>query len=64
MVVHAAFTSGGLSASDVSSAVLYGDPEFKTGSVGDLPASKVKEFCASGDGVCEGGGFDITAAHL
>lgn len=32
--------------------------------VGSVPASKVKSFCASGDGVCETGTFDVTAAHL
>ncbi|KAK0313951.1 hypothetical protein LTR91_011582 [Friedmanniomyces endolithicus] len=62
MVVHVAASSLG---SDISSAVLYGDPELHTASsVGSLPASRVKEFCASGDGVCETGGFAITAAHL
>ncbi|KAK1066314.1 hypothetical protein LTR33_011621 [Friedmanniomyces endolithicus] len=62
MVVHVAASTLG---SDISSAVLYGDPELHTASsVGSLPASKVKEFCASGDGVCETGGFAITAAHL
>ncbi|KAK0840000.1 hypothetical protein LTR03_010892 [Friedmanniomyces endolithicus] len=62
MVVHVAASTLG---SDISSAVLYGDPELHTASsVGNLPASKVKEFCASGDGVCETGGFAITAAHL
>ncbi|KAK0944799.1 hypothetical protein LTR29_003612 [Friedmanniomyces endolithicus] len=62
MVVHVAASSLG---SDISSAVLYGDPELHTASsVGSLPASRVKEFCASGDGVCETRGFAITAAHL
>ncbi|KAK1083884.1 hypothetical protein LTR33_002980 [Friedmanniomyces endolithicus] len=62
MVVHVAASTLG---SDISSAVLYGDPELHTASsVGSLPASRVKEFCASGDGVCETGGFAITAAHL
>ncbi|KAK6397659.1 hypothetical protein LTR65_004907 [Meristemomyces frigidus] len=62
-VCHYAVKSGGLSADDVSAAVIYGDPEDGT-SVGDLPASKLKEFCASGDGVCEDHTFDISAAHL
>ncbi|KAK1816898.1 hypothetical protein LTR12_008737 [Friedmanniomyces endolithicus] len=62
MVVHVAASTLG---SSISSAVLYGDPELHTASsVSSLPASKVKEFCASGDGVCETGGFAITAAHL
>ncbi|KXL48981.1 carbohydrate esterase family 5 protein, partial [Acidomyces richmondensis BFW] len=63
MVAHFAVAQGGLSASDVSSAVLYGDPEDGS-SVGDLPSSRLKEFCATGDGVCETHSFDITAAHL
>lgn len=63
MVVHYAVKSAGLSASDVSSAVLYGDP-LDGQSVGSLPSSKLKEYCASGDGVCETHTFDITAAHL
>ncbi|KAK5136775.1 hypothetical protein LTR08_002071 [Meristemomyces frigidus] len=62
-VCHYAVKSGGLDYSTVSSAVIYGDPEYKK-SVGDLPASQVKEFCASGDGVCEDGTFAISAAHL
>lgn len=44
MVAHFAVAQGGLSASDVSSAVLYGDPEDGS-SVGDLPSSRLKEFC-------------------
>lgn len=43
-VSHYAVKSGGLSADDVAAAVLYGDPEYHD-SVGDLPSSKVKEFC-------------------
>lgn len=62
-VVHYAVKSAGLSPSDVSSAVIFGDPELRQ-SVGSLPSSKVKEFCASGDGVCETGTFSISAAHL
>jgi len=45
MVVHVAASSLG---SDISSAVLYGDPELHTASsVGSLPASRVKEFCGT-----------------
>nr|OQO24282.1 hypothetical protein B0A51_07984 [Rachicladosporium sp. CCFEE 5018] len=62
-VTHYAVKSAGLSPDSVSSAVLFGDPLLRQ-SVGNLPASKVKEFCASGDGVCEGGTFSISAAHL
>ncbi|KAK6437236.1 hypothetical protein LTR95_006566 [Oleoguttula sp. CCFEE 5521] len=62
-VTHYAVKSAGLSPDSVSSAVLYGDP-MQRQSVGSLPASKVKQFCASGDGVCENGTFSISAAHL
>lgn len=44
MVAHFAVAQGGLSPSDVSSAVLFGDPEDGT-SVGGLPSSKLKDFC-------------------
>lgn len=47
-----------------NSQVLYGDPELKLGSITGLQKSQIKEFCASGDGVCETGTFAITAAHL
>jgi len=64
MVVHNAFSSQGLTNSQVSAAVLFGDP-FNGQSVGNLPSSVVKEFCASGDSVCDGSGsFAITQAHL
>lgn len=52
MVVHNAANK--LSADQVAGAVLFGDP-FKTQSVGKLDSSKVKEFCAAGDPVCENG---------
>lgn len=45
----------------VTGAVLFGDP-FKTQAVGKLASSKVKEYCASGDPVCENG-FNVMA-HL
>jgi hypothetical protein len=63
MVVHNAFSAQGLKASQVKAAVLFGDP-LKSQKVGDLQGGAVKEFCASGDLVCEGGGFAITPAHL
>ncbi|PYI00523.1 cutinase-domain-containing protein [Aspergillus sclerotiicarbonarius CBS 121057] len=59
MVVHNAANS--LSAGQLSGAVLFGDP-LKMTSVGKLSSSKVKEFCASGDPVCENG-FNVMA-HL
>lgn len=64
LVIHNAFSDQGLSASLVSAAIIFGDP-FNGLPVGDLPASDVKEFCATGDDVCNGNGtFAITAAHL
>lgn len=59
MVVHNAANQ--LSANQVAGAVLFGDP-FKMQSVGKLASSKVKEFCAVGDPVCENGA-DVMA-HL
>ncbi|RAH72528.1 carbohydrate esterase family 5 protein [Aspergillus aculeatinus CBS 121060] len=52
MVVHNAASS--LSAGQIQAAVLFGDP-LKMTSVGKLDSSKVKEFCAVGDPVCENG---------
>ncbi|PYH70190.1 carbohydrate esterase family 5 protein [Aspergillus vadensis CBS 113365] len=52
MVVH--YAANQLSADQLSGAVLFGDP-LKMESVGKLSSSKVKEFCASGDPVCENG---------
>ena len=43
-VTHYAVKSGGLDADNVSAVVLYGDPLYGQ-SVGDLPDSKLKEFC-------------------
>ncbi|KNG45825.1 carbohydrate esterase family protein [Stemphylium lycopersici] len=63
MVVHNAFNKG-LSASDVSGCVQFGDP-LKRQSVGDLPADKVKQFCGTADQVCGGGGDGgATGSHL
>ncbi|KAJ5703968.1 cutinase-domain-containing protein [Penicillium malachiteum] len=59
MVVHNAAES--LTADQVSGAVLFGDP-LKMESVGKLSSSKVKEFCATGDPVCENG--EDVMAHL
>ncbi|KAJ5674149.1 hypothetical protein N7462_009588 [Penicillium macrosclerotiorum] len=59
MVVHNA--ANRLTATQVAGAVLFGDP-FKAEAVGKLSSSKVKEFCASGDPVCENG-FNVMA-HL
>lgn len=63
LVIHYAVANAGLSASDVAAVVIYGDP-LDGASVGSLPNSKLKEYCAAGDGVCELHGFEITAAHL
>ncbi|KAF5856209.1 hypothetical protein ETB97_007710 [Aspergillus alliaceus] len=52
MVVHNAASKVGADA--ISGAVLFGDP-FKMQGVGKLDTSKVKEFCALGDPVCENG---------
>ncbi|KAJ5087389.1 Cutinase [Penicillium angulare] len=68
MVVHNAANS--LTADQVTAAVLFGDP-LKMESVGKLSSDNVKEFCATGDPVCENGanvmahltyGNDATAA--
>lgn len=59
MVVHVAASQ--LQQNQVAAAVLFGDP-LKLESVGSLPESKVKEFCAQGDPVCENGGNIM--AHL
>ncbi|KAJ5983206.1 Cutinase [Penicillium waksmanii] len=57
MVVHNAASS--LSSGQISAAVLFGDP-FKTQAVGKVASSNVKEYCASGDPVCENG-FNVMA---
>lgn len=59
MVVHNAASS--LTADQVAAAVLFGDP-LKAESVGKLSTSDVKEFCATGDPVCENGANVM--AHL
>ena len=63
MVVHNAF-SNGVKASQVSGAVLFGDP-LKRQAVGDLPTNKVQEFCGTADQICGGGGDGgATGSHL
>jgi len=63
MVVHNAFSSQGLTSSQVKAAVLFGDP-FNGQGVGNIPSANIKEYCASGDSVCDGSGtFAITSAH-
>ncbi|KAJ6120516.1 hypothetical protein N7523_004796 [Penicillium sp. IBT 18751x] len=59
MVLHNAMSK--LSSGNVAGAVLFGDP-FKAQAVSNIDASKVKEFCAVGDPVCENG-FNVMA-HL
>ena len=59
MVLHNAMSR--LSSGDVAGAVLFGDP-FKAQSVSNIAAANVKEFCATGDPVCENG-FNVMA-HL
>ena len=45
-------------------AVIFGDPQ-NGQSVANVPAAKLKEYCAQGDGVCgTPRTFQITAAHL
>lgn len=60
-VVSNAISSSGVSPDDVAAAVVYGDPSRQA--AGGLDASKVKDYCTSGDGVCAGT-FAISAAHL
>jgi cutinase len=63
MVAHNAFTKGGLAGSQAHAAVLFGDPYNGQG-VGTLRSNVVKEFCATGDSVCDGSGsYAITQAH-
>ncbi|KAJ9620431.1 [4Fe-4S] proteins maturation [Taxawa tesnikishii (nom. ined.)] len=64
MVVHNSLSSSnGLIASNVAAIVAFGDPLLGQG-FGSVPSSKVKEFCASGDAVCEDHSGSISAAHL
>lgn len=61
MVVHNAFSQG-VSASDVTGAVMFGDP-LKTQSINGLGTDKVKEFCATADSIC-GTGDNPQGSHL
>jgi cutinase len=64
LVVHKALNSEGLSATQVSAAVMFGD-EGNGQALGNLNKSKVLEICASGDYICNGSGeLIVTAAHL
>lgn len=62
-VVHYA-AANGLSASQISAAVIFGDPE-NGSAVTNVPSSNLLEICASGDEVCQDPKtYAITAAHL
>ncbi|PVI00685.1 carbohydrate esterase family 5 protein, partial [Periconia macrospinosa] len=61
MVVHNAFRQG-VSSTDVSGAVLFGDP-LKTQKVGDLSDAKIEQFCGTSDTIC-GTGTSPTGGHL
>lgn len=63
MVVHNAFSAQGLSSSQVTAAVLFGDPFISQG-VGDLADDKVKQFCGSSDSVCGRPTGDVNGGHL
>ncbi|CAN9240378.1 unnamed protein product [Alternaria sp. RS040] len=63
MVVHNAFSKG-LSATDVSGAVMFGDP-LKRQAISGLSADKIKQFCGTADQICGGGGDGgATGSHL
>jgi cutinase len=63
MVVHNAFSKG-VSASQVSGAVVFGDP-LKRQAISGLSTDKVKEFCGTSDQICGGGGDGgATGSHL
>lgn len=64
LVVHNAFNSQGLTSTQVSAAMMFGD-EGNGQAFGNLQASKVLEICATGDLICNGSGsLVITQAHL
>ncbi|KAF2007482.1 carbohydrate esterase family 5 protein, partial [Amniculicola lignicola CBS 123094] len=63
MVVHRAFSAQGLSSSQVTGAVLFGDPQIRQ-SVGDLPAAKVKQFCGTSDTVCGQPSGGVNGGHI
>ncbi|USP82775.1 hypothetical protein yc1106_10049 [Curvularia clavata] len=63
MVVHNAFSKG-LSAADVSGAVMFGDP-LKRAAITGLSADKIKQFCGTADMICGGGGDGgATGSHI
>ncbi|KAL6712699.1 hypothetical protein ACN47E_000576 [Coniothyrium glycines] len=63
MVVHNAFGNG-LDASQVSGAILFGDP-LKRQSIAGLSVDRVKQFCGTSDTICGGGGDGgATGSHL
>ena len=63
MVVHNTFSKG-VSAADVSGAVMFGDP-LKRQAIGGLSTDKVKQFCGTADQICGGGGDGgATGSHL
>jgi len=63
MVVHNAFSKG-ISAADVSGAVMFGDP-LKRQAISGLSADKIKQFCGTADQICGGGGDGgATGSHL
>ncbi|KAL5373339.1 hypothetical protein DPSP01_012781 [Paraphaeosphaeria sporulosa] len=61
MVVHNAFKQG-ISASDVTGALMFGDP-LKTQSISGLSTDKLKEFCATADSIC-GTGDNPQGSHI
>ncbi|CAF9934043.1 MAG: hypothetical protein HETSPECPRED_009085 [Heterodermia speciosa] len=62
LVVHKSASS--LAATPPAAAVIFGDPQ-NGQPVANVPAAKLKEYCAQGDGVCgTPRTFQITAAHL
>lgn len=69
-IVLSGYSQGGFvvhkAASSLSpaAAVIFGDPQ-NGQAVANVPAAKLKEFCAQGDGVCgTPRTFQITSAHL
>lgn len=63
MVVHNAFSAQGLEPSQVSGAVLFGDPLIKL-TITDLPTNNTKEFCGSSDSICGQPTGDVDGGHL
>ncbi|KAF2704023.1 carbohydrate esterase family 5 protein, partial [Pleomassaria siparia CBS 279.74] len=63
MVAHNAFDKQGLKSAQVSGMILFGDPLISQTTIGDLPASKIKEFCGSTDPVCGKPTGNVTGGH-